>query len=409
MNNATVTIERVRLAAGIGGYWVQDQPAIQTQAEPDGFFFRGEPVSPGFRQIREPSEAYCVLLTLADGETVFGDCVTVLNAGHAGRPAPLHRENMAAAQRALERIYEGHSFATFKEAAAALDGLALPRGLAIPVAYGVSQALLAAFAAARRTPMAFVLIEEYGLPRPTHRPGFAGSGGGDWRNNVDKAIARRLAMFPQSAIQTRAHCEDLPEFVSWIRGRIERLAGPDYRPDLHFDFHATLGRVLDNDESRIADYFAGIVERAAPCAVFFEDPFVAGTAEEAIERMASLKTRLDAGHPPCFLIADEWANGPGQVARFAAARAAHAIQTKMPDNGSITNAMDAIRACHDHGVLSYLGGSCNETDLSARATVHVGLALGVWRMLTKPGLGFDEGLMVMTNEMSRTLAQLGLG
>src|SRR5438034_911477 len=154
MNNATVTIERVRLAAGIGGYWVQDQPAIQTQAEPDGFFFRGEPVSPGFRQIREPSEAYCVLLTLADGEPVCGDC----------------------------------------------------------------------------------------------------------RNNVDKAIARRLAMFPQSAIQTRAHCEDLPEFVSWIRGRIERLAGPDYRPDLHFDFHAALGRLLDNDESRIADYFAAIVE-----------------------------------------------------------------------------------------------------------------------------------------------------
>ena len=172
--------------------------------------------------------------------------------------------------------------------------------------------------------------------------------------------------------------------------------------------HEVVGRYRCNDEARIADYFAGIVERAAPCAVFFEDPFVAATTEEAIERMASLKKRLDSGNPPCFLIADEWANGPGQVARFAAEQAAHAIQIKMPDNGSITNAVDAIQACHEHGVLAYLGGSCNETDLSARVTVHVGLAFGAWRMLTKPGLGFDEGLMVMTNELSRTLAQLGL-
>jgi methylaspartate ammonia-lyase len=312
---------------------------------------------------------------------------------------------MAAAQRALERIYEGHSFATFKEAAAALDGLALPRGLAIPVAYGVSQALLAAFAAARRTPMAFVLIEEYGLPQPTRRPGFAGSGGGDWRNNVDKAIARRLAMFPQSAIQTRAHCEDLPEFVSWIRGRIDRLAGADYRPDLHFDFHSALGRVLDNDERRIADYFAGIIERASPCAVYFEDPLVAGTAEEAIERMASLKARLDRDGPRCGLIADEWANGPGQVARFAAAKAAHAVQIKMPDNGSLLTTIDAMQECQRNDVLAYLGGSCNETDISARATVHVGLAFGAWRMFTKPGMGFDEGLMVLKNEMSRTVGR----
>ena len=48
----------------------------------------------------------------------------------------------------------------------------------------------------------------------------------------------------------------------------------------------------------------------------------------------------------------------------------------------------------------------NETDISVRASVHVGIALGAWRMFTRPGLGFDEGIMVVTNEINRTKAML---
>ena len=62
--------------------------------------------------------------------------------------------------------------------------------------------------------------------------------------------------------------------------------------------------------------------------------------------------------------------------------------------------------CRRHGILPYLGGSCNETDISVRASVHVGIALGAWRMFTRPGLGFDEGIMVVTNEINRTKAML---
>ncbi len=398
-------IKRVSLVAGIGGYWVNDQPAVQRGAKKDGFFFSGKPVTPGFDAVREPSVAYCVSLELADGQFAYGDCVTVFNAGCAGRPQPLRVGNLPKAQDALGRLFEGRSFAGFREAAAKLDDLP-NETWTLPVEFGVSQALLSAAALDRGVPMARVLMDEYGEKRPAVAPQFAGSCGGEWELNVDKAIARRVAMFPQSAIQTAAECERLPEYVSWIVRRVAHLAGGDYSPDLHFDFHASLGRMYGNDEDKVCDYLADIVKRAGPYKVFFEDPMLSSTADEARDRMARLHERFDSRGPHCGLIADEWANAPGEMERFAEAKAAHAIQIKVPDNGSLVTTIDAMRICREHGILPYLGGSCNETDISARATVHVGIAFGAWRLFTKPGMGFDEGLMVMTNEMSRTLARI---
>ena len=51
-----------------------------------------------------------------------------------------------------------------------------------------------------------------------------------------------------------------------------------------------------------------------------------------------------------------------------------------------------------------LGGTANETDFSARVTAQIGLATGPDFLLSKPGIGADEGLMILTNEMLRTLA-----
>ena len=54
---------------------------------------------------------------------------------------------------------------------------------------------------------------------------------------------------------------------------------------------------------------------------------------------------------------------------------------------------------------AYLGGTCNETTVSARACAHVGLATDAAQLLAKPGMGFDEGYAVVTNEMRATLAR----
>jgi methylaspartate ammonia-lyase len=64
-----------------------------------------------------------------------------------------------------------------------------------------------------------------------------------------------------------------------------------------------------------------------------------------------------------------------------------------------------VLACRGTDTRAYLGGTCNETDTSARACAHVALATDAAQVLAKPGMGFDEGFMIVTNEMRRTLAR----
>jgi methylaspartate ammonia-lyase len=65
-----------------------------------------------------------------------------------------------------------------------------------------------------------------------------------------------------------------------------------------------------------------------------------------------------------------------------------------------------VLLCKERGVEAYLGGTCNETERSAQLCVHVALATRPYQMLAKPGMGVDEGFMIVTNEMRRALAVL---
>jgi methylaspartate ammonia-lyase len=82
------------------------------------------------------------------------------------------------------------------------------------------------------------------------------------------------------------------------------------------------------------------------------------------------------------------------------------VQIKTPDLGGIQDTVDAVLYCRAHGMEAYQGGTCNETDLSAQACVHLAMATRPARMLAKPGMGFDEGFMVVRNEMQRIRAVL---
>ena len=82
------------------------------------------------------------------------------------------------------------------------------------------------------------------------------------------------------------------------------------------------------------------------------------------------------------------------------------IQIKTPDLGGINNSIEAVLYCKQQGVGAYLGGTCNETDCSARICAHIALATQPDQMLAKPGMGVDEGLMIVRNEMTRALACL---
>ena len=59
------------------------------------------------------------------------------------------------------------------------------------------------------------------------------------------------------------------------------------------------------------------------------------------------------------------------------------------------------------GVGAYLGGSANETDVSARVSAHVAIACNADVLIAKPGQGVDEALMLLGNEMRRALALMG--
>lgn len=71
--------------------------------------------------------------------------------------------------------------------------------------------------------------------------------------------------------------------------------------------------------------------------------------------------------------------------------------------------MDAVLYRNKHAMEAYQGGTCNETEISARTCVYAvsRLAARPMRMLIKPGMGFDEGLNIVFNEMNRTIAVLG--
>jgi methylaspartate ammonia-lyase len=53
---------------------------------------------------------------------------------------------------------------------------------------------------------------------------------------------------------------------------------------------------------------------------------------------------------------------------------------------------------------AYLGGTCNETDRSGQICAHIAMATSPVQMLAKPGMGTDEGYMIVHNEMRRILA-----
>jgi methylaspartate ammonia-lyase len=120
--------------------------------------------------------------------------------------------------------------------------------------------------------------------------------------------------------------------------------------------------------------------------------------------LKALTEKIDAKKINVEVVADEWCNTLEDIKYFADNKAVHMIQIKSPDLGGINNAMEAILYCKEKGVGAYIGGSCNETERSVHVTVHVAMAASADQILARPGMGVDEPLMTVYNEMQRILA-----
>ncbi len=407
-------ILKVRFVPGSSAFYFDDQRAIKAGAGHDGFVYTGAPVTPGFRAVRVAGEALSILLEMEDGTIAVGDCAAVQYSGAGGRD-PLFLA--AAARPALEAHVrprlEGREVGPFRETAAEFEAMTVDgKPLHTAVRYGLSQALLQARALARRRLMAEVVCEEYGLPVVAERVPIFGQTGDSRYDNADKMILKGVDVLPHALINNvdEKLGRDgglLREYVRWLAGRIRRLrSDPAYRPTLHIDVYGTIGTIFAMDARRVADYLASLEPDAGEFPLYIEGPVDTEERGSQIELLGRIRRELRRKGSGVKIVADEWCNTYEDVRDFTDAECCDMVQIKTPDLGGIQNTVEAVLYCRRHGMEAYQGGTCNETDVSARACVHAAVAARAERLLAKPGMGFDEGFMIVRNEMERVIAVL---
>jgi methylaspartate ammonia-lyase len=393
------------------GFFADDQAAIRAGAVHDGFGYVGAPLTPGFGTIRQPGEALSVVLVLEDGSVEFGDCAAVQYSGAGGRDPVFSAERAAADVLAhVAPRLVGADVDDFRAVAGQLDALETDEGpLHTAIRYGVSQAVLAVVARGRRRTMAEVVRDEYATGAPLVPVPIYAQTGDERLLNAEKMVLKGVDVLPHGLFNSPAvlgaRGELLEEYLRWLVGRIREL-GPDggYRPRLHVDTYGTPGLAFDGDLGAVAGYLARLGEIAAPFDLAVEHPVDAGSRAGQLAAYADLRARLRALGSGVRLVVDEWCNTLDDVRAFVAAGAADVIHVKTPDLGSLTNTAEALLFARDAGLEAYCGGTCNETDRSAQVSSHVAMACGASQVLAKPGMGVDEGVMIVGNEMARTAA-----
>ncbi len=451
-------IVHVLTAPAMGGYYCEDLAALQADPIPPAERYIAAPVTPGFDRVRQVAEAVSVGLVLDTGQVAWGDCVGVAYAGQAGRaPVFYAEEGGATIERVVAPALQGRELNDFRRLAAELDGLTesvqvtrptppsepevpdpsrrqllsraaralVPpsepesptervtqeRRLPTAVRYGVSQALLQGVALARGCTMAQVIAQEWDLSLPPKPVPIHAQSGGERYRNADKMIVRRLASLPHALVdnvpqQVGGEAEHLTRYARWLKDRIQELGGPDYTPTLHLDVHGALGQICGNNLGQVLGHLYALELAVQPLALRVESPLILDSRTAQIEAFKKLRDYVRFRDMRVQLVADEWANSLADIQAFVDAGAADLIQIRMPDLGGVQDSVEAVLACRAGGVGAFLGGSCAETDLSARVTVHVALATQPDMLMAKPGMGVDEGVMIVQNEMARALIQI---
>lgn len=399
-------------SAGKTGFYFDDQRAIKAGAGHDGMFYLGETVTPGFETIRQSGESISVQLILEDGQVAFGDCAVVQYSGAGGRdPLFLAKDFIPVIEKEIAPKLIGRDLNNFKTLAEEFDSMQVEgKRLHTAIRYGITQALLDAVAKARKVTMAEVIQADYNTGLEiTKRPIFTQSGD-DRYMNADKMIIKGADVLPHALINNvkeklGEHGEILLDYVKWLRDRIlAKRVNPEYYPIFHIDVYGTIGAAFNCDTVKMADYIATLVEAAKPFKLRIEGPMDVEDRDKQIEALAALTAEVDRRGIEVELVADEWCNTLEDIKLFADKKAGHVVQIKTPDLGGVNNIADAILYCNKVGIGSYCGGTCNETNRSAEVTTNIGMACGALQVLAKPGMGVDEGFMIVFNEMARVEA-----
>ena len=401
-------------SAGRTGFYFDDQRAIKRGAGHDGVFYVGEPVTEGFTAVRQAGESISVMLLLEDGQMAYGDCAAVQYSGAGGRdPLFLARDFIPVIEQYIKPQLVGKEADDFRGLCAMMESIQVEgKRLHTAIRYGISQALLDAVAKATGRMMCEVVADEYGCTvSETPVPIFTQSGD-DRYDNADKMIIKGAQVLPHALINNvesklGAKGEKLAEYVAWLRDRIlANRQSEDYLPVFHIDVYGTIGAAFGNNNYKaMADYIEELGRIAKPFHLRIEGPMDCDCDRETqIEALAGLTAELDARGCDVELVADEWCNTLEDIKLFADAKAGHMVQIKTPDLGGVNNTIEAVLYCKEKGIGAYQGGTCNETDRSAQVCVHCAMATQPAQILAKPGMGVDEGFMIVYNEMNRILA-----
>ncbi|MDO4568206.1 MAG: methylaspartate ammonia-lyase [Clostridia bacterium] len=400
-------------SGGRTGFYFDDQRAIKSGAVADGNAYFGDPKTPGFTAVRQAGESISVMLLLEDGQIAHGDCAAVQYSGAGGRdPLFLASEFIPVILGHIKPILVGREAASFRQLSELVESIQVDgKRLHTAIRYGVTQAILDAVAKSSHRLMCEVVADEYGCT-VTDRPIDIFTQSGDDRyKNADKMIIKGAQVLPHALINNvktklGEHGELLEEYVCWLRDRIIALRSDEsYSPILHIDVYGTIGTAFGDDNyGAMADYIARLEAAAKPFHLRIEGPMDVEDREKQMLALKALTLELDNRGIDVELVADEWCNTLEDIKYFADNRAGHMIQIKTPDLGGINNTVEAVLYCKERGIGAYQGGTCNETDRSAQVCIHCAMATQPVQILAKPGMGVDEGYMIVYNEMRRIIA-----
>lgn len=410
----TINIINVHFVAGHSAFYFDDQKAIKSGAELDGFVYEGVPQTSGFKSVRQRGECVSILLELSNGTVAVGDCAAVQYSGAAGRdPLFLANNFVAFLQTNIAPLLLACNPAEFRQNAEYFDRLLIDgKRLHTAIRYGLSQALLDAAALAASKLKTEIVCAQYNLPIDPRPLALFGQSGDDRYGAADKMILRAVEALPHALINSvdtklGRKGEKLLDYTAWLRDRVIALRRNDtYKPQLHIDVYGTIGLAFGNDAEQIADYLCNLETSADPFDLYLEGPVDAGSKTEQIALLSRIKAALETRNSTVRIVADEWCNTFQDVVDFVDAECCHMVQIKTPDLGSIHNTIEAVLYCKANGIEAYQGGTSNETDVSARCCMHVAQAVQPDRVLVKPGMGFDEAMCIVSNEMARTIAIL---
>lgn len=407
-------IKQLICAPGRTGFYFDDQKAIKAGARMDGNIYIGEAKTDGFTSVRQAGESVSLMLILEDGQIAYGDCAAVQYSGAGGRDSLfLAADFIPLIEKEIAPLLVGKELGSFREMMDLVENFHTADGkrLHTAIRYGLSQVLLDALAKAGKKMICEVVAEEYDLDVSTAPiPIFCQSGDSRYEN-ADKMIIKQADVMPHALINNVQEKlgnkgELLQEYLAWLSERIQTYRlDPEYNPVLHIDVYGTIGQAFgDENYVDMADYLETLVEAAAPFHLRIEGPMDGGSKAETIKHLSALSTLVDERGIAVELVADEWCNTYQDVVDFVDAGAGHMIQVKTPDLGGLHKTIEATLYCKENGVKAYQGGTCNETVRSAQICTQVAMATQPDQILAKPGMGVDEGLMIVYNEMQDILA-----